>query len=246
MHVCEYMGIYTYCLYFSRSPLPFSSSTAVLHIVAGVVMGIAFLHEHWFIPPVPPHYAQYCPAAIREMCSNEPQRDFTLLETTYTTMAVGLLSAIIGCRTFGMYLLVKSIHVFPLHIYTYNLFVQLSIYILSSHLLGPELLNFYREASSGSSISAYFIGKAIADLPGLVVYSLMYTSTFVTMAAPNADFARYFASVLVYQVVSRPISRALLLPTHHALLYYYYYYSKVRAVHPVTPLVGFIFDRVCM
>jgi hypothetical protein len=47
------------------------------------MIGIAFAYHNWFIAPLPEQYGPYCPAAMREYCIKEPQRDVLQLEATY-------------------------------------------------------------------------------------------------------------------------------------------------------------------
>ncbi len=136
-----------------------------------------------FIPPVPPEYAAYCPEAMRAYCKNEPQRDLLQLEATYVVMVLGLLSALMGTRTFG-----------------------------------HELLSMAREVSAGGSLSAYFVGKVLSDLPTALVYSLVrllspngvvlcdsllfmqiFTASFVLVCAPNAEFGQLYGVALVFE-----------------------------------------------
>ena len=59
------------------------------------------MQDNWFIPPLQPAYARYCPEPMQSNCIGEAQRDVLGLMTTYTCMALGLVAAIIGCRAFG-------------------------------------------------------------------------------------------------------------------------------------------------
>ncbi len=52
-------------------------------LFCGVVIGIAFVHENWFLPPMPPQYSDFCPKAMRDFCKGEPLRDLLLLEATF-------------------------------------------------------------------------------------------------------------------------------------------------------------------
>ncbi len=64
---------------------------------------------------------------------------------------------------------------------------------------GAEVLNMSREVASGASASAYFVGKCLSDLPAIIIYSLVFTSTFYVMAAPNAHFTQFFAIILYFE-----------------------------------------------
>lgn len=86
--------------------------------------------------------------------------------TTYTVMALGLVAAIIGTRTFGR-----------------------------------ELTNVVRESSAGVSLPAYFLGKMIADLPVIVLYSFLYCVAYTLISSPASRFADLFVTLLLLEFV---------------------------------------------
>jgi hypothetical protein len=46
----------------------------LLHVFAGGVIGMAFVHDNWFLPPVDPLYVQYCPAPMQLSCAEDAVR----------------------------------------------------------------------------------------------------------------------------------------------------------------------------
>src|SRR5207248_1410266 len=78
---------------------------AFLHILAGGVIGMAFVNDNWFVPPIPPGYWKFCPEPLQRSCQQDAVRDVINLMATYTCMALGLVAAIIGTRLYGSELL---------------------------------------------------------------------------------------------------------------------------------------------
>jgi ABC-type multidrug transport system ATPase subunit len=72
-----------------------------MYVLAGSVIGMAFVDENWFIPPISSEYVEYCPEPFSLTCRQEPVRDVLNLMGTYTVMALGLVCAIIGNRCYG-------------------------------------------------------------------------------------------------------------------------------------------------
>lgn len=72
-----------------------------MHGVAGLIVGMAFTNENWFLLPLPFEYHPFCPEPMRKQCHDAAFREFVLLMCTYTVMAVGLVASISGCRSFG-------------------------------------------------------------------------------------------------------------------------------------------------
>ena len=180
--------IYLYCY---RALLQFSRSVSTLqlemfmHILAGSVIGMAFTHDNWFIPPINPAYIPYCPEPLQRSCRESPVRDVTDLMTVYTVMALGLVSAIIGNRCYGQ-----------------------------------ELVNMKRESGAGLSPSAYFWGKAISEIPLIVLYSFLYTVSFYCVASPGARFNDFYTTILLFEFVTFSIGyvSSLMLTGENALL----------------------------
>ena len=54
-----------------------------------------------FLPPIHPGYVRFCPEPLQRSCREDALRDVLNLMVTYTVMALGLVAAIIGTRTFG-------------------------------------------------------------------------------------------------------------------------------------------------
>jgi len=85
---------------------------------------------------------------------------------------------------------------------------------------GQEISNIYREAPSGISVEAYYIGKCLADLPLIVVYSFIFSISFYTVAAPSANFRDYFALLFLFEFALFAVGYicSLKLATENALL----------------------------
>ena len=88
------------------------------------------------------------------------------LMVTYTCMALGLVAAIIGVRSYG-----------------------------------SELGNTARESSAGLPLSSYFVGKHLAELPSIVIYSFLYCVSFYLICSPASDFGAFFAVILLFEWV---------------------------------------------
>jgi hypothetical protein len=156
-------------LYGYRSLLQCWRSVSVLQvelfmfILAGCVLGMAFVTSNWFLLPLPAEYERYCPDPMARSCRDDALKDTLGLQTTYTVMALGLVCAIIANRTFGQ-----------------------------------ERDNIARESAAGMSLSAYFAGKALAELPLIVAYSFAFSVAFWLVCSPAAQFGAYYAVILLF------------------------------------------------
>jgi len=137
-----------------------------MHVLAGLCIGMAFVNENWFIPPINSNYLPYCPGPMATTCAQEAVRDVINLMVTYTVMALGLVSGIIGNRTYGQ-----------------------------------ELTNMRRESEAGLSLAAYFLGKALAELPLIVLYSFFYSVAYFLVASPSASFDTFYTVILLFEFV---------------------------------------------
>ena len=69
-------------------------------------------------------------------------------------------------------------------------------------VLGDELNVFRREASSGHSASAYFVGKMVSVLPRIMLVALHFAAIFTLGCAPRVSFSviYVFCVLLSYNV----------------------------------------------
>lgn len=65
-------------------------------------------------------------------------------------------------------------------------------------VFGEEKLIFNREASSGHSMSAYYVGKTLSVLPRLCLSSLHFSVFMGILATPLMSFSQMFAANLLY------------------------------------------------
>ncbi|MCJ1307995.1 hypothetical protein MMC25_001645 [Agyrium rufum] len=63
---------------------------------------------------------------------------------------------------------------------------------------GEEKAVYWREASSGHSRSAYFVGKILATIPRMTLSALHFTAFFVILATPRMPFGLLFATNFLY------------------------------------------------
>ncbi|KAI1002795.1 hypothetical protein K3495_g5408, partial [Podosphaera aphanis] len=61
-----------------------------------------------------------------------------------------------------------------------------------------EELIFWREASSGQSRSAYYVGKVISALPRIAISAMHYNTFFYLLATPLISFWRLYLLNLTY------------------------------------------------
>jgi ABC-type multidrug transport system ATPase subunit len=66
----------------------------------------------------------------------------------------------------------------------------------SAHLPTGEI--YWREASSGHSRSAYYIGKVFATLPRMALSAIHFTTLYCSLATPIIDFWLLFVIILLY------------------------------------------------
>jgi len=136
---------------------------AFMFILAGCVLGMAFVTDNWFLLPLPAAYSPFCPEPLQGACTQTAVRDTVGLQTTYIVMALGLVCAIMGNRCFG-----------------------------------AERDNMRREKQAGASLSAYFVGKSLAELPLIVAYAFVFCVAFWTVCSPAAAFGSYYATILLF------------------------------------------------
>lgn len=67
----------------------------------------------------------------------------------------------------------------------------------SVRVFGGELTQFRREAASGISRVAYFLGKNIAELPMLILTPVMFLSMFTTLTTPRTNLGALYAIVFM-------------------------------------------------
>ncbi|KAI6245928.1 Broad substrate specificity ATP-binding cassette transporter ABCG2 [Erysiphe necator] len=83
-----------------------------------------------------------------------------------------------------------------------GLFCCLSISLASAapgvKTFGEEKQVYWREASTGSSRSAYYAGKTLSTLPRILISALHYTVFFNLLAAPFMSFWRLYLCNLMY------------------------------------------------
>lgn len=72
-----------------------------MQMLTGLVIGIAFVHDFFFIPPIPAAWVGFCPPPLQSRCQDEPTNDPFFNANTYTVMATGLICAVTGVRNFG-------------------------------------------------------------------------------------------------------------------------------------------------
>ena len=65
----------------------------------------------------------------------------------------------------------------------------------------PEKPVYCREASTGASRLAYFIGKALADIPYIAVLSLAFVASFIIIAPIRAPPAHMVLLVTLHKLV---------------------------------------------
>ena len=160
-----YLYAYRGLLQCARS-VPTIQLELFMHILAGAVIGMAFVSDNWFLPPIPRDYIRFCPEPMRRSCEQDAVRDVLDLMATYTVMAVGLVAAIIANRNYGQ-----------------------------------ELNNISRESSAGLSLVSYFLGKALAELPLMVMYSFLYCVAYWCIASPASEFGDFYLVLLLFEFV---------------------------------------------
>jgi len=52
--------------------------------VCGLILGIAFIDDNYFLPPIPPSYVPFCPEPLREELAKEPVKEVIILMITFT------------------------------------------------------------------------------------------------------------------------------------------------------------------
>ena len=67
----------------------------------------------------------------------------------------------------------------------------------SLRLFGNERVVFWREASSGASRMAYFVGKNLADIPRLLLVPAMYLSLFLGISGVHENNSRRYLALLL-------------------------------------------------
>jgi len=73
--------------------------------------------------------------------------------------------------------------------------------VIGNRLFGHEKTNFYREASSGIDVTAYFMGKCLSDIPFIVLYAFVYCISYYTVASPASKFSDFYQLLLTYEFV---------------------------------------------
>jgi len=53
-------------------------------MLCGLILGLAFINDNYFLPPVPPSYVPFCPKPLQDKCKNEPVNEPVLLMITFT------------------------------------------------------------------------------------------------------------------------------------------------------------------
>jgi hypothetical protein len=82
--------------------------------------------------------------------------------------------------------------------FTFSIVLGTASTVAAIRTFGEERPVFWREAASGRSSIAYFIGKNIADLPLIILNGLLYTSFFYVLSEPRGSFWSYlFVSTLL-------------------------------------------------
>jgi hypothetical protein len=64
----------------------------------------------------------------------------------------------------------------------------------------PERRVHWREANSGANRIAYFLGKALADIPKVVVLAFMYIAPLIMVAPWRGPPEYLYAAVLVHDL----------------------------------------------
>ncbi|KAL8726678.1 MAG: hypothetical protein Q9166_006546 [cf. Caloplaca sp. 2 TL-2023] len=65
-------------------------------------------------------------------------------------------------------------------------------------IFGEEKLVYWREASSGHSRFAYYIGKVLSTFPRMIIACLHFTATFMVLSTPRIDWGSAFLANLLY------------------------------------------------
>eukprot|EP01028_Stygiella_incarcerata_P014157 TRINITY_DN9121_c1_g1_i5.p1 TRINITY_DN9121_c1_g1~~TRINITY_DN9121_c1_g1_i5.p1 ORF type:complete len:650 (+),score=169.31 TRINITY_DN9121_c1_g1_i5:340-2289(+) len=82
--------------------------------------------------------------------------------------------------------------------FTFAMVLGTASTVAAIRTFGEERPVFWREAASGRSSIAYFLGKNVADLPLIIVNGLLYTSFFYVLTEPRGSFFSYlFVSTLL-------------------------------------------------
>jgi len=77
--------------------------------------------------------------------------------------------------------------------------VGLLFAVLGTRAFGSERANLKREANAGLSMSAYVVGKSLADVPFMLLGSFLYCMAYFLVAAPVASFTKFYALLVVYE-----------------------------------------------
>ena len=64
---------------------------------------------------------------------------------------------------------------------------------------GSELTNIARESSAGVSLGAYFLGKSLAELPLIILYSFLYCVSYYLISSPASHFSDFFTILLLFE-----------------------------------------------
>lgn len=90
----------------------------------------------------------------------------------------------------------------PKSLPTMALLVAVSIGLTSAapgtRVFGEEKLIYWREAASGHSRSAYYLGKIVSIVPRILLSCLHFTAFYLLLATPRITFAHSFAVNLLY------------------------------------------------
>eukprot|EP00762_Andalucia_godoyi_P002630 ANDGO_03310.mRNA.1 ABC transporter G family member 7 len=80
---------------------------------------------------------------------------------------------------------------------------------------------FLREHGFGrTSTSAYVVARSVADIPLILLYSLMFSATFAVVVAPSSDFGQYWSIMIMFEAIMFGLGYlcSVLLPAHLAPL----------------------------
>lgn len=163
-------------------------------LFCGLIVGLAFVDDNWFLPPLPAEYAKYCPLALKTVCESTAQRDLTPLETALISMILGVISAVTGVRTFGSEILNASREIASGQSTSAYFLAKLLADIPNQIVYSLIFVStYYVVAAPNATFGDYFL---LIFIYQFVVYSIGYVCSMMFKAQENALLMGVVAALL--------------------------------------------------
>jgi ABC-type multidrug transport system ATPase subunit len=199
--------------------IPQIALDVLVHVIAGAVIGVGFVSNPLYRPPLPVQYIPFCPPPIRTAFCILPETDNLPRLGIYICMALGLACSTIATRTFGAeksiyfrefaaglrpsaYVVAKSIAEVPLLVLNALAFTcTLTIVLAPSSLFGPLLalmICFELVYSCIGYLASCLLNRAFAPLLALTAALLSGLGTGAAQSVKDmgpmgyVSFARWF------------------------------------------------------